>query len=187
LARGGKKAIAEGRTRLFVDESGFRPLPAVVRTWAPRGQTPLLREWLTWDHLAAISAITPSGELYLQLQDHAFKAPDVVRFLQHLLDQVPGKLLVVWDGLPIHRSRAVKDFLVAGAGQRLWLMQLPSDAPELNPDEGIWSYLKHVELANLICHDLTHLRSELEQAVERLKHKPEVIRGCVKEPGCYAV
>ena len=96
-----------------MDESGFRPLPSVVRTWAPRGQTPILREWLTWDHLSAISAITPAGELYLSIQEHAFTGEDVVRFLQQLLDQVPGQLLVVWDGIPTHRSRAVKEFLAA--------------------------------------------------------------------------
>ena len=170
-----------------MDESGFRPLPSVVRTWAPRGQTPLLREWLTWDHLSAISGITPAGELYLSIQERAFKGPDVVDFLQQLLDQVSGQLLVVWDGISIHRSRVVKEFLAAGAAQRLWLEQLPGYAPELNPDEGIWRYLKRVELRNLVCHDLIRLRSELEQAVERLKHKPEVIRSCVKEPGCYTV
>jgi hypothetical protein len=80
----------------------------VVRTWAPRGQTPLLREWLTWDHLSAISGITPTGELYLSLQERAFKGPDVVGFLQQLLDQVSGRLLVVWDGISIHRSRVVR-------------------------------------------------------------------------------
>jgi transposase len=170
-----------------VDESGFRPLPSVVRTWAPRGQTPLLREWLTWDHLSAISGITPTGELYLSIQEHTFKGPDVVGFLQQLLDQVSGQLLVVWDGISIHRSCVVKEFLAAGAARRLWLEQLPGYAPELNPDEGIWSYLKRVELRNLVCHDLIRLHSELEQAVERLKHKPEVIRSCVKEPGCYTV
>ena len=170
-----------------MDESGFRPLPSVVRTWAPRGETPILKEWLTWDHLSAISAITPAGELYLSIQEHAFKGPDVVSFLQQLLDQVPGKLLVVWDGISTHRSHAVKDFLAGGAAARLWLEQLPGYAPELNPDEGIWNCLKRVELRNLICHDLTRLRSELERAVERLKHKPEVIRGCIREPGCYTI
>jgi transposase len=172
---------------LFVDESGFRPLPAVVRTYAPVGQTPILREWLTWGHLSAISAITPAGELYLQIQDHAFKSPDVVGFLQHLLEHIPGKLLVVWDGISTHRSRAVKDYLSAGAAQRVWLEQLPGYAPELNPDEGIWSYLKGVELRNLVCLNLQHLHSELEQAVERLKQKPDIIRSCFREAGCYNV
>jgi transposase len=168
-----------------VDESGFRPLPAVVRTYAPVGQTPVLREWLTWDHLSAISAITPTGELYLEVQDRAIKGLDVVRFLEGLLDQIPGKLLVVWDGLPAHRGQAVKDFLASGAAQRIWIERLPAYAPELNPDEGIWRYLKRVELRNLVCHSLDHLRKELEGAVERLKRKPDVIRGCIEQPGCY--
>ena len=82
-----------------MDESGFRPLPSVVRTWAPRGQTPLLREWLTWDHLSAISAITPAGELYLSIQERAFKGPDVVCFLQQLLDQELEKKVSTLAGL----------------------------------------------------------------------------------------
>lgn len=159
----------------------------MVRTWAPRGQTPILREWLTWAHLSAISAITPDGALYLEIQEHGFKGPDVVRFLQMLREQIPGKLLVVWDGIPTHRSRVVQEFLASDAGQSVWVEQLPGYAPELNPDEGIWSYLKRVELRNRVCHDLLQLRSELEQAVQRLKGKPEVIRGCVREPGCYTV
>jgi transposase len=160
-------------------------LPAVVRTYAPVGQTPVLREWLTWDHLSAISAITPAGELYLEVQGRAIKGPDVVRFLEGLLDQIPGKLLVIWDGLPAHRGQAVKDFLASGAAQRIWIERLPAYAPELNPDEGVWRYLKRVELRNLVCHSLDHLREELEGAVERLKRKPDVIRGCIGQPGCY--
>lgn len=170
-----------------MDESGFRPLPAVVRTYAPKGETPILREWLTRDHLSAIGGMTSAGELYLLLQDHAFKGPEVVQFLQQLLAQVPGKLLIVWDGHPTHRSRVVKEFLAAGAAQRLWIEPLPGYAPELNPEEGIWGYLKHVELRNLVCLTLEHLRSAVEQAVDRLRQKPEVIRGCVRQPGCYTV
>jgi transposase len=168
-----------------VDESGFRPLPAVVRSYAPRGQTPILREWLTWDHLSAIGAITPSGALYMAVQDRAFKSPDVVCFLEQLLSQTPGKLLVVWDGLPTHRSQVIKDFLAAGAAKRLWLERLPAYAPELNPTEGIWQYLKRVEMRNLVCHSLDHLQGELEASVERLRLKPDVIHGCIRQPGCY--
>lgn len=57
----------------------------------------------------------------------------MVRFLKHALRQLPGKLLVVWDGSPIHRSKAVKEFLKSGAASRLLLEQLPGYAPELNP------------------------------------------------------
>jgi transposase len=96
-----------------------------------------------------MSGITLEGKLYMLEQDRAFKGEDVVRFLGHLMHQIPGKLLIVWDGSPIHRSRAVRDFLASGASLRLKLEQLPGYAPDLNPDEGVWKHLKSVELKNL--------------------------------------
>jgi transposase len=123
---------------VFCDQSGFYLLPMVVRTYAPVGKTPILRENLTRDHLSAMSAITLDGKLYMMEQERAFKGEDVVRFLKHLLRQIPGKLLVIWDGSPIHRGGAVKDFLASGAASQLQLEQLPGYAPEFNPDEGIF-------------------------------------------------
>jgi hypothetical protein len=97
----------------------------VVRTYAPVGKTPVLKEHLTRDHLSAMSAIALDGKLYMMEQERAFKGEDVVRFLKHLMRQIPGKLLVIWDGSPIHRGGAVKDFLSSGASGRLRLEQLP--------------------------------------------------------------
>lgn len=158
-------------------------MPMVERTYAPIGQTPVIREYLTRDHLSAISGITPEGKLYMMVQERAYKGADVVRFLRHLLRHISGKLLVLWDRGPIHRSRIVKEFLVAGAAARIHLEQLPAYAPELNPDEGIWNYLKRVELKNLSCQSVSQLRCELRQAKERLRHKPHIILGCLKQPG----
>jgi transposase len=121
-----------------VDQSGFYLLPTVVRTYAPVGQTPILHEHLSRDHLSVISAITLEGKLLMMEQERSFKSEDVVRFLRHLLRQISGKLLVIWDGSPIHRGGAVKDFLASGAARgRVQLEQLPGYAPDLNPDEGI--------------------------------------------------
>ena len=94
-----------------------------------------------------------------------------------------GKLLVIWDGAPIHRCRAVKEYLAQGAARRLRLEQLPGYAPELNPDEGVWRYLKRVELKNVVCADLGQLRREFGAAVERLLTKPEALRACIREVG----
>ncbi len=132
-----KGALKEERTIVFADQSGFYLLPMVVRTYAPVGKTPILHENLTRDHLSAMSAITLEGKLYMIEQDRAFKGDDVVRFLKHLMRQIPGKLLVIWDGSPIHRGGALKDFLASGASRRLKLEQLPGYAPDLNPDEGV--------------------------------------------------
>ncbi len=71
-----------------MDQSGFYLLPAVVRSYAPVGQTPVLREKLSRDHLSVISAISLEGKLYIMEQERSFKGEDVVRFLKHLLGQV---------------------------------------------------------------------------------------------------
>jgi transposase len=178
-----KGALKEGRTIVFCDQSGFYLLPMVVRTYAPVGETPILREHLTRDHLSVMSGITLEGKLYMSEQERAFKGEDVVRFLKHLMRRIEGKLLVIWDGSPIHRGQAVKDFLSSGAAARLRLEQLPGYAPELNPDEGIWKHLKCVELKNLCCQSLSELRKELRKAKERLRHKQHVILGCIRQPG----
>lgn len=170
-----KKARAEGRTIVFVDEAGFYLLAAAVYTWAPRGQTPILK-YPMWEHLSVISAITPAGKLYTWIQEKAFTGKDIVRFLKHLLRQIAGKILVIWDGLPAHRGQAVKEMLREGAAQRLHLERLPGYAPDLNPDEGVWAYLKSVELANLCCHTLDELRHELRKAIARLRHKSILIQ-----------
>jgi hypothetical protein len=109
LAPDQKKAVAEGRTVVFADPSGFYLLPGKVRTYAPVGQTPTIRAPLSRDHLSAMGGITPEGKLYLMVQERAYRGIDVVRFLKHLARHVSGKLLVLWDGAPIHRSQVVKD------------------------------------------------------------------------------
>ena len=111
-------ALKKGRGRRahhrLVDQPGFYLLPAVVRTHSPRGQTPVLRVYLKLDHVAAISGITLDGTLYFSTQERAFRSPDVVRFLRHLLHQAPALLLVKWGRCPIHRGQVVKDFVAKG-------------------------------------------------------------------------
>src|SRR5438094_201223 len=125
-----------------------------VRTYALRGQTPVLRVKLTRDHLSAIGGITPDGRLFMQMQDHGYRTADVVRFLRLLLRKISGKLLVIWDGAPIHRAKGIKDFLKRGAAKRLHLERLPGYAPDLNPQERVWNLLKRCELKNVCCRDV---------------------------------
>ena len=114
-----------------------------------RGQTPVLRVKLTRDHLSAISGITLDGRLFMQVRPASYDAEAVVGFLRVLLRKISGKIVLIWDGSPIHRAHEIKDFLKRGAAKRLHLEQLPGYAPDLNPDEGIWNYLKRVELGNV--------------------------------------
>jgi transposase len=138
---------------------------------------------LTHDHLAAISGLTPEGRLLLHVRPHAFKGPDVIRFLQHLLGRISGQLLVLGDGSPLHRCQVVQDFLAAGAAQRLPLEPLPGYAPDVNPDAGVWRYLKRVELRNRCCHNLSELMGEFRRATARLRHKRHILKACIRHAG----
>jgi transposase len=148
-----------------------------VRTYAPIGQTPMLREWYTRDHLSAISALSPEGKLYFHAQDHSMNSVDVVAFLEHLLREVPGRMLIIWDGAPMHRRQVIKTCLANGAAQRMHLERLPAYAPELNPGEGLWAQLTGVELRHVCCVNLPHLRHELRDAVTRVRRKPRGLQG----------
>jgi transposase len=86
--------------------------------------------------------------------------------------------VVIWDGAPIHRGQAIKDFLTNGAAQRLHVERLPAYAPELKPGEGLWAHLKGVELRHVCCFDIRHLRHELCDAVKPVRRKPRIIKGC---------
>ena len=182
-----KGAATERRTILFIDESGFYLLPALVRTWAKKGKTPILRHKLTRDHLSCIGALVCNGRhkgrLLTWTREKAFRGAGIIEFLRHLLRTFAGRLLIVWDGSPIHRSKLVQRFLASVEARRLKVVRLPGYAPELNPVEGIWRYLKRVELRNLCCMSLEHLRSELRKAVARLRHKKSILDACLRQPG----
>ncbi len=171
---------------MFIDETALYLLAAAVYTWAPKGQTPILK-LRPWEHLSVISAMTPEGKLYTMMQDWAFRGPDIIRFLQHLLRHISGALLVIWDGLPAHRSQPIKALLQEGAAKRLHLEQLPGYAPDLNPDEGDWNDLKNVKMRNLCCHDLVELRDECRKAIARMRHKVDAIKSFVKQAGLASV
>jgi len=150
-------------------------LPSVLRTWAPIGKTPLLRTPCKYEHLSVASAITMEGKLVTQVRESSFTGKAIVGFLKHLLRQVSGKLILIWDGASIHCSKEVKEFLSQGGAQRLHLMRLPAYSPELNPDEGVWRWLKR-KLGNVCCLNLQELRYELRLAIQKLRYRPHILK-----------
>jgi transposase len=178
-----KKAHLEHRILVFVDESGFYLLPGAVRTYAPRGKTPILPVFQTHDHLSVMSGVTPQGRLFTLTRYDSLNGLDSIHFLKHLHSQTDHKLLVIWDGSPIHRSIGVRTFLADGAAKQIHLERLPPYAPDLNPDEGVWDYLKQVELRNLCCFNLDHLHQQLNLAILRLRCKPDLIKSFFDEAG----
>ncbi len=175
LAGAEKKAREEGAVIVCIDEAGFYLLPGLVRTYAPRGQTPVLKVLLSYSHLSVMSGITTTGQLYTLVRARALTSRDSVSFLRHVSRRVGRKLLVISDGSPIHRKEVDK-FMAEGGAERIYLERLPAYAPDLNPDEGVWQHLKNVELRNVSCKNLDHLRRELHLAVMRLRSKPHMVK-----------
>jgi transposase len=106
--------------------------------------------------------------------------PQVVEFLQHLLRHLRGKLLVIWDGLPAHRSRVVKDFLIQHK-RRLEVEFLPAYAPELNPVEYLWGYWKEHELPNFCPKSFGELSHHALRALRRMRRRPPLVAAFWKQ------
>jgi transposase len=179
LAGAKKNAQRQGQTIVFVDESGLSERPHRVRTWAPRGQTPVLQFHFNWKTLSVIAGIT-WWNFYFKLFPGAIKAPQIIEFLEPLMRHLRRPLLVIWDGLPGHRSATVRDF-VAAQGRQLTLEWLPGYAPELNPVEHIWGYLKEHELPNLCPRQLWELSAAARAALRRMRRRPTLVMAFWKQ------
>jgi transposase len=170
-----KKAQKERRTIVFIDESGLSQRPHRCRTWAPRGETPVLQYHFNWKTLSAMAGVT-WWNFYFRLFPGAIRSPQVVQFLAHLLRHLDCQLLVVWDGAPTHRSRLVWDFVRQQHG-RLWLEFLPAYAPEMNPVEYLWSHWKQHELPNFCPRTFGQLSHHARQALRRMRRRTTLVSG----------
>src|SRR5947209_12671715 len=178
-----RRARRERRVLVLADESGFYLLPGVVRTYAPEGRTPVLWEEQTHDHLSVMGGMTPGGKVYTLARQEWLNGLHSVAFLRHLLHVAGARLLVIWDGSPLHRRAAVREFVSAARG-KVWPEALPGYAPDLNPwDEGGWEHLKHVELRNGVCLDLEELHEEFHLAVGRLRQKSHLVQSFFAQAG----
>ncbi len=165
----------------LLDESGFMLSPTVRRTFAPRGETPVLVCSDKHDRLSVISAITLSPRalrvgLHFMLlgKDENFHGEEVVLFLRQLKGEVGGPWAVVWDQNQIHgRSRAVKAWLAEHP--EVVVEDFPGHAPDCNPDEEVWSWTKYGRLCNLAPADVAELRRHVWESLNALKRRPQLL------------
>lgn len=165
----------------MIDETGLFLNPLVRRSWSKIGQTPIIGG--DGGHRKKVSVIaglsvSPKAQrlgLYFATEpDGFFTADKVVEFLRDLLKHLRGKVIVVWDRGSNHRGPLIRHFLKRN--RRLWLEQLPPWAPELNPVEDVWSWLKYGELANFAPLDLEQLDDEIVDRLIELKFAPGLIK-----------
>jgi transposase len=174
---------------VFLDESGFQLTPSVRRTLAPRGRTPVLDCWDRRDKISALSCITLSPVrgrpgLYFELLplNQTVHGEEVVAFLEELRRQLRGPFTVVWDRSNIHcKAKVVKAWL--SEHREVVVEDLPGYAPDLNPDEWVWSWTKYGRLSNLAAWDAEELWDHLVMELIRLKFQPRMLNAFLEEAG----
>lgn len=176
-----KKTCRLNAYQVFLDESGFLMAPLVRRTWAPRGKTPiLLQRGRAHQKVSAIAALVVSPRrhrvrLFFRLHPHlAIKGPLVKDFLCHLYRHLPGRSILIWDRLNTHRARIVTRYLALKT--RTTVEYFPPYAPELNPAEYVWGYLKTNPLANCPAFDIDGLTTSTRYHTRCLQRKPHLLR-----------
>jgi transposase len=164
-----KKAQQEGCTLVFIDESGLSQSPHHVRTWARRGQTPVLDFNFNYATLSAVAGMT-FWNFYFQLFPKSVRSPQVIEFLGHLKRYLRQPVLVIWDRLSAHQSRMTQQWIEEQKG---WIRtaSLPAYAPEVNPMEYQWGYWKQHELPNVCPRDYWQLDDRARRALKRIRRK----------------
>ena len=179
-------ARSEKGTIFWGDETGVRSDDGRGRSFAPRGRTPVVRPCHRRAGLGLISAVTNKGELRWMVLDGAIKAPSLIRFLSRLIQDANGKVFLIWDNLPVHRAKAVQDWL-AVRKEQIEVFYLPSYSPELNPDEGLNADLKQAVTRKPPARSKPELKRTVISHMRRLTKLPERIRSYFRhQPFRYA-
>ena len=182
MAAGKKNAARLGAHLVFADESGFLLAPLVARTWAPQGCTPLQRHRQgRRDKISVISGISVSPQrqhlgLYYLLFFDNIGQEEVCRFLRERRRHLRGPVIVLLDNSSTHHGGPLAKLL--RRHPRLHIEHFPAYAPELNPDEGVWSLAKR-ELANGCPLDVNELMDDILRSINGLRTSAEKLRGCI--------
>lgn len=172
---------------VFLDESGFQLNPSVRRTFAPRGETPVLEAWDRRDRISVISCVTlspvvarPGLSFRLLPVNQTVHAEQIVEFLKELGDKLGGPFTVVWDRHGIHnKARLVKEYLAEHP--EVVAEDLPAYAPSLNPDEWVWAWTKYGRLCNLAAWNSEDLYDYVLDALVELKFRPDLLNSFIHD------
>jgi transposase len=178
-----RHARARAAHLVWIDESGYLLAPLLRRTWAPRGQTPVLRQRARHrDKVSVLAAFTLSPRrrrqgLYFQTYPQEYiNNVKVAAFLRRLLRHLRGPVIVVWDGGGMHKGDPIRQVLADHP--RLRVERLPAYAPDLNPVEYLWNQTKYGQLANYAAPDVTALHDVVDQRLRTMQDDPDRIASC---------
>jgi transposase len=176
-----KRAKAEGADILFWDESGFRADTVHGKTWGVRGQTPVVHRPGQRQSISAASAVNANGAFWFCTYDGALNGEGFIELLQQLMKYRRKPVHLVLDSLPAHKKVIVRDYVAATEG-RLTMHFLPGYAPDLNPDELVWSHVKRTGTARRPLQQGEKLREKIEEQLAKLQQMPHLVRSFFHAP-----
>jgi len=170
-----RRAKRLGAMIFFLDEAGFQSDPPLGRTYGLKGKTPVVTTSGQRQSINAISAVNARGEFWAATYTGKLDAEAFVAFLQNFMKERNERVFLVVDGHPAHKANTVKH-LIKGMKGRLELHFLPPYAPDLNPDEFVWSYMKGNGVSKKPLKKNESLRQRVEQDLEAIRSNRRLVR-----------
>ena len=174
------KILAHARrwqaTLYFQDETGVSLVPVLGKTWGKKGKTPIVRLTGKKGSISISAAISPRGRMLFRIEKERVTAETFVDFLEKICRQHPRrKIIVVTDRAPQHIAKKVRDYVEANK-KSLALYYLPPYSPELNPDEGVWGYVKDKKLKSHTAMSKEELKAKTMSCLRSVQRRPSLIK-----------
>mgnify|MGYP002713239235 CR=1 FL=1 len=177
-----RRAKRENALIFFADESGIRSDHHAGRTWAPKGQTPVIEATGARFSMNMISAISNRGQFRFMTVDGTVTATVFRDFLKRLIQGMERKIYLVVDGHPTHKAKLVRTFVEANK-DRIELVILPPYSPELNPDELVWAHVKQ-RVGKKAVQTKEELINAVKAALRSLQKLPDIVASFFHTPAC---
>src|SRR5216117_1343099 len=169
-----RQAKKLGAKIFFLDEAGFQSDPPLARTYGLKGETPVVKTSGQRQSINVISAVNARGEFWAATYDGKLNAESFVLFLQDFMKRRQGKVFLIVDGHPSHTAKTVQHYVDSLSG-RLELHRLPAYAPNLNPDEFVWSHMKKNGVSKKPLKQNEALRDRVEEDLLEIKANPALV------------
>ena len=175
------EAKSSGAEILFWDESGFRADAVHGKTWAPRGQTPVIERPGQRQSISAASAVSAKGAFWFATYEGGLTGELFVELLKKMMHRRKKPVRLVLDGLPAHKKAIVKEYVASTAG-KLTLHFLPGYAPDLNPDELVWSYAKRTGVARSPLRAGEKLQYRVDEQLQNIANDTALVKSFFRHP-----
>ena len=170
-----RRAKQVGAMIFFLDEAGFQSDPQLGRTYGLKGSTPVVKTSGQRQSINVISAVNARGAFWAATYDGKLNGESFVLFLKNFMKGRVGKVFLVLDGHPAHTSKLVESY-VASLGGRLEFHRLPTYAPDLNPDEFVWSHMKTNGVSKKPLKQNESLRQRVEEDLVKIHNNRPLVR-----------